>query len=151
MFNEGLLKSLIKIGIEKGVILSILLAPTPLSISVLWSHSWCSLGIALWRGKTQRWWGYGKCCSQLPTPLDLARKQFPCWLKQLLCDPNQTGDWTQQPCLKAGHAAGWKSALRGHKACLGDGQVLEVTQGFACLLFLFKEERPLPSHYSMWN
>lgn len=53
MFNEGLLKSLIKIGIEKGVILSILLAPTPLSISVLWSHSWHSLGTALWRGKTE--------------------------------------------------------------------------------------------------
>ena len=40
MFNEGLLKGLIKIGIEKGITLSILVAPTPLSISVLWSHSW---------------------------------------------------------------------------------------------------------------
>ena len=54
MFNEGLLKGLIKIGIEKGITLSILVAPTPLSISVLWSHSCGSLHTALWRGETQR-------------------------------------------------------------------------------------------------
>lgn len=154
MFNEGLLKGLIKIGIEKGITLSILMAPTPLSISVLWSHSWGSLHTALWRGETQRWWGLWEVLQPAAHPLGLGQEAVPGWLKQLLCDPNRTGEWTQQPVWKQATLLGESQHLGDTRpvCSLGDGQVLEVTQRFVCLLFLSKGETSLPSHYSsMWN
>ena len=118
MFNEGLLKGLIKIGIEKGITLSILVAPTPLSISVLWSHSWGSLHTALWRGETQRWWGLWEVLQPAAHPLGLGQEAIP-WLAEAApLWPKPDRGVNLATCLKAGHTAGWKSALRGHKACL---------------------------------
>lgn len=103
-----------------------LLCPRPLSAQV-WFMATYTMPVSQtkppWRVMAQRWWTHGRCSSLSPARLDLAVKHILGWLKQLLCDPNKTGEKDQNPCLrrKAGHITGCNSAVRGHKASLESG------------------------------